>query len=102
MRKLITLLLGIKLISSVAASDFEIDPFKYIPEDTEIMVYDLNIDGTPDLFWWDKNKDNMIEPYTELFFDLNGDYIPDMNFTEFIEYFKPNPLIEFKQGELSA
>jgi hypothetical protein len=37
------------------------------------------------MFWWDKNNDKIAQN-EELFFDLTGDSVPDMNYEEFEKY----------------
>jgi hypothetical protein len=85
MRKtLATLMLGISLVANAQIKP-ETDMYKYIPKGAEITMYDIDQNGTWDIFWYDKNKDKEQQD-DELFFDVTGDSIPDMNFKELNDY----------------
>ncbi|MCK9568246.1 hypothetical protein M0R72_04815 [Candidatus Pacearchaeota archaeon] len=63
----------------------ETDMFKYIPRGSHVIAYDLDNNGTLDIFWYDKNKDGKTQE-NELFFDVTDDSIPDMDCPTFQEY----------------
>jgi len=73
-------------ISIAPAFGFEKDRFKYIPQGAEVYVFDVDKNGVPDFYWWDKNKNGQIES-DEIFLDLNQDGIPDISYEELIEMF---------------
>lgn len=87
MKKLITLLLGLRFITAAAGFEFEKDPFKYIPEGANLMAFDMNGNGIYDFFWYDKNKDGIMQD-DERFYDLNEDGIPDISHKEIIKMYK--------------
>jgi len=86
MKKLITLLFAGLL--TINAFGFEKDMFKYIPQGTEnLMAYDMNGNGLFDFFWYDKNKDGLMQN-NEMFYDLNEDGIPDISHEEIIQMYE--------------
>lgn len=77
MKRLAPLLFaGLLTISS--ASAFEKDLYKYIPQGTNVWVYDFEFTYA---YFWDKNNNGKAE-IDEVFFDFNKDGIPDISFRE--------------------
>ena len=88
MKKLISLIAATGIIGgNVIAQEIkpETDMFKYIPRNSHVIAYDLDDNGTFDIFWHDKNKDGKTQD-NELFFDVTEDSIPDMDYPTFQEY----------------
>lgn len=54
--KKLTTILCVGLITASAFA-FESNPNKYIPENAEVLLLEINGNGIPNLYWWDKNKD---------------------------------------------
>ena len=76
MKRLISLL-GIGLLA-IGSYSFETNRFRYIPEDSPMIVYDFN---NFYLLLWDRNK-NGIPDLDEVFFDVNKDGVPDISWKE--------------------
>ncbi|MDD5012547.1 MAG: hypothetical protein PHQ66_02810 [Candidatus Nanoarchaeia archaeon] len=90
MRKLISLVGGLVFLTSPLFSQ-EIkpaeDPYKFIPKGTECYHLDIDGDGKIEIYWWDKNENFEMED-DEIFIDLNGDEIPDCNYSDYKEWKK--------------
>ncbi len=74
------------LLSVAPISGYEKNMFKYIPEGSSVVTYDL---GIMYMFYWDKNKNELLEQ-DELFFDFNRDGIPDISFIELRKMYEAN------------
>lgn len=85
MKKLTTILCAGLITASAFA--FETNPNKYIPEKAEVLLLEINGNGIPDLYWWDKNQDGVIQN-NEIFLDLNEDGIPDISYKELIRMYQ--------------
>ena len=92
MKRLISLL-GIGLLA-VGGYSFEANRFKYIPEDSPMLVYNFN---NFYLLVWDRNENSMLE-IDEVFFDVNKDGIPDISWKEIQDAYLKS---EFNQEEFS-
>lgn len=69
----------------------ETDPHKYIPgEATNFSCVTIKIKGIEkkyfNVYWYDKNNNLVIED-DEMFIDINGDFVPDMLFTDFLNWY---------------
>ncbi len=81
-------LIALALASSIAANAFayETDMYKFIPEDADVSIGDFTGNGIPDVYWYDKNK-NWIMENDEIFLDLNEDGIPDVSYEDLINLY---------------
>ena len=89
-KSLIAITLGLGLTLGLNAQDYHIEtnPYRFIPRSADwrdVFKYDINGDGTTDIFWWDKNPNRRKET-DELFYEMNDDEIPDYNHEEFLEW----------------
>lgn len=67
----------------------ETDQFRYIPKGksyTRLIIHLKGIEGRFSLYWYDKNKNNVVED-DEVFVDVNNDRIPDMLFVDFLKLY---------------
>ena len=85
MKKLTTIVCAGLLTASAFA--FETNQFKYIPKGAPVLMMDINVNGIPDIYWWDKNKDEVVQN-NEIFFDLDEDGIIDTTYDEMIRLYR--------------
>jgi len=68
--------------------EYSTDRYELIPYNASpVYEIDLTGNGIPDIYWWDKDKNNIVQD-NELFLDINEDRIPDINYRDFREWFK--------------
>ena len=87
-------LLTLVLATTIAVTSFsyETNQYKFIPKEADVYGFDLDRNKIPDVYWWDKNRDEIIQ-LEELFIDLNQDGIPDISYKELIEMYEAREII---------
>ena len=86
------LALVLAVTTAVNSFSYETDKFKFIPQGMPVRMYDADNNKIIDFYWWDKNKDNYMQP-EEVFIDLNQDGIPDVSYKDLIKMYELREIV---------